>query len=129
MKIHFREAVLSAVLVGALIPAECTQAPSTPAGITAPAKMRFCAYFCFVLTKQGDHYNAVDDGVPNGTVKSVYRIVNFTRDNIVINRTDMAGGTAVLRGRLSADGQSVVDGNAEFHNTNGSVLHYPFQLA
>jgi TPR repeat protein len=125
----FRKALICAALVGASLPAARSQTSAKSGTVPTPDKMRFCAYFCFVLTRQGDHYNAVDDGSVNGPVKSIYRITALTPGSVVINRTDMGGGTAILRGHLSADGESVEDGKAEYHGKDGSISRYPFQLA
>jgi len=124
-----RKAIICAALVGASLPAARSQTSGKSGTVPTPDKMRFCAYFCFVLTRQGDHYNAVDDGSVNGPVKSTYRITAFTQGSVVINRTDTGGGGGILRGHLSADGESVADGTAEYRGKDGSVSRFPFQLA
>ena len=79
--------------------------------ITPPATMHVCLANCGVWTLDKGtpfdkpHYGSVAAG-------SIVIVDRWTRESVVMNRTDYnVPGKAVLTGKLSADGNSVVDGN------------------
>ncbi len=60
------------------------------------------------MTWENGHY--VDH--PNGAAGSIITVEKFTRESVILHRTDSGPypGTAVLTGRISSDGNSVVNG-------------------
>ena len=50
------------------------------------------------------------DSVRDGTVASIYTVVSFTPESVVLNRWDTNGGSAILKGRMSPVRDRVVDG-------------------
>lgn len=92
-----------------------------------PQVMRFCAVKCFVLNLVNGHYDAVMEGSADGKVVSTYTVLRFTPESIVMNRTDVSGGVAVLTGRIS--GSSVVDGKITWQNASGPQGTFPYQLS
>ncbi|MBV9295470.1 MAG: hypothetical protein JO145_07840, partial [Acidobacteriaceae bacterium] len=101
---------------------------SRPANSNMPANMRFCAFFCFTLTMQGDHYDAIAENSQDGKSESTYRVVRFSPESVVINRTEASGRTAVLTGRISPDGNSIVEGKITWNNDDGSRPSFPYQM-
>jgi hypothetical protein len=85
------------------------------ASMKPPNTMHWCAQHCTTLT--------LDSGPPFGTphygseaLGTVWIIERFTRESVVIRRTDYRPypGTAVLTGRISSDGNSIVNGTIEW---------------
>lgn len=101
-----------------------TSSANQPLG-NLPRVMRFCAFACFTLTLSNGHYNAVREDGADRSVSSIYTVVSFTPDSIVLNRSEMNGRTAVLTGKMSSQGSSVVDGKITWDGTGGT---FPYQL-
>lgn len=89
-------------------PIRLTQTPVQSENL--PSAMRFCDFACFTLTLNKEHYDAVKDSVRDGTVASIYTVVSFTPESVVLNRWDTNGGSAILKGRMSPVRDRVVDG-------------------
>jgi hypothetical protein len=100
--------------------------------VSPPRVMHWCSpIHCSTLTLDGGppfdkpHYGSIASGT--GTIITVER---WTRDSVILNRSDINPtfrGTAVLRGHLSSDGNSMVNGTIEW--TSGNTGTYPFQAA
>jgi hypothetical protein len=69
-----------------------------------PSVMRFCAAYCFTLTKNGDRYDAVRDG--QTTIGSTYTIVTFERSHVELERLESDGKKATVTGYIGDDGHS-----------------------
>jgi hypothetical protein len=88
----------------------------TPAAATAPtaipARLHWCAQHCSTWLWVGDRY--VAEGTPNPaqTPQCGLWIERFSRESILMHRADCGPypGRAVLRGRLSPDGNAILDG-------------------
>ena len=94
-----------------------------------PSAMRFCGpAHCGTLTWSDGHYDAVYDDEHGKTGYSTYTVKLFTSDAILINRVDKGTGTAVLTGRLSPEGNSVVDGKITFTGLDGTSVTNPYRL-
>jgi hypothetical protein len=73
-----------------------------------PPKIRFCdPQHCGTLTRRNGRYDAVYDD-HSGT--SFYAFGGFTADSLTLHRVDQNGQTAVLEGKLSSQGNSIVNG-------------------
>jgi hypothetical protein len=98
-----------------------TQQAKSPA---LPEVMRFCGpAHCATLTWNNGHYDAVYDDTP-GT--STYTVELFTAEAVRIVRHEKGGDTAVLTGRISAQGNSIVDGKLTW--TSGPTGTFPFTM-
>ena len=86
--------------------------------------MHLCLAHCFPLQWSDGRYTLVG---PKNT--SVYTVESFTREAIVMHRTDRGSFplTAVMTGKLSKDGNSVVDGTIVW--TSGNQGQGPFRAA
>ncbi len=94
-----------------------------------PSVMHWCAAHCSTWTLDSGppfdkpHYGSMALG-------GMVIVELWTRDSIVMNRIDhnpTFQGTAILRGRLSGDGNSIVGGTIEW--TSGNSGTHPFQAA
>jgi hypothetical protein len=72
-----------------------------------PGVMHWCAQHCTTLTWNNGHYGGPD---------SVWIVEKWTRESIVIRRTDYRpyAGVAVLTGRLSQQGDSIENGKIQW---------------
>lgn len=82
-----------------------------------PEAMRMCSYACFLLKRDGNRYLFKWEGKTDDKIEVVYRAKRFTRESIVMEQVD---GERVLTGRVSADGNSLVDGQIKW--PGGAVL-------
>lgn len=104
---------------------------SIPQGL--PATMRFCGpAHCGTLTWNNGHYDAVYDDI-QGQGSSTYTVelFNFKPEAVLINRVDKGdkgGGTAVLTGRISPQGNSIVGGKITYTHSDGTSVTNPYQL-
>ena len=94
-----------------------------------PPVIHFCGGGCAqgkgtTLPLEGNRYVARD---AQG-IAAAYEVVRFTRESVIIKRTDYRPypGTAVLTGKLSTDGNSIIDGKIRWA---GSAFPNPFQMA
>jgi hypothetical protein len=72
-----------------------------------PRTMRFCGpAHCGTLTWKGGYYDAVYDDGQRG---SKYTVQLFTREAVLINRVDDNGWKATLTGKISPEGNSIID--------------------
>lgn len=94
--------------------------------VSLPAVMRFCATFCFTLHLKDGHYDAIQDGDSKQAIVSTYTVVKFTPDDVEINRADNGGGRAVLAGKISPEGNSIIGGTIKW--TTGSGGAFPYHL-
>lgn len=80
-----------------------------------PKVMHICIAHCIVLTWENGHYV---NYAP--TITSVYTVESFTRDSVILHRTDRGSFplTAVLTGKLSSDGNSIVNGRIVWTSGN-----------
>jgi hypothetical protein len=105
-------------------PAQMAGILDAPAPFTAvgslPKQMRFCGIFCFRLTLANDHYEAVQEGSTDGAVGSIYSVVRFSPQAIEFYRNDANHQFAILTGRMSSDGNRLVDGSIAWYQPDGS---------
>ena len=99
-----------------------------------PPVIHICIARCAPLMWDKDHY--VNFGPEN---TSIYTVESFTRESIILHRTDKGHFplTATLTGRVSDDGNSIVNGrivwtsgnsgSGPFRATWGSAILYPEQ--
>lgn len=80
-----------------------------------PLTMHMCIAHCFSLRWENGHYIRKD---PYNT--SIYTIDSFTRESVVLHRTDTGSFplTAILRGHLSEAGDSITDGKITWTSGN-----------
>jgi hypothetical protein len=87
--------------------------PRETGSVKLPSEMNICAAGCSVgsgVTLVWDNGKYVYVNPTNGQ-RSEYVVEKFTRDSVVIQRTDSAPvGKALLTGQMSSDGNSVVNG-------------------
>ena len=88
-----------------------SKAPA-PAAIAIPARLHWCAQHCSTWVWAGDRY--VDEATPNAarTPQCGMWIERFSPASIIMQRADCwpYPGRAVLTGRLSPDGNAILDG-------------------
>jgi hypothetical protein len=103
--------------------------PSPPATAPLPPVIHFCGGGCAsgkgtTLPLEGNRYVARD----GQGIAAAYEVVKFTRESVIIKRTDYRPypGTATLTGKLSPDGNSIIDGKITWA---GSASANPFQMA
>ena len=110
-----------AVLKG---PAQMAGILDAPAPFTAvgslPKQMRFCGIVCFRLTLVNDHYEAVQEGSTHGAIGSIYSVVRFSPQAIEFYRNESNHQFAILTGRMSSDGNHLVDGVIAWYQPDGS---------
>jgi hypothetical protein len=111
------------LLLGAQLSAAAPGSPAPNAPVPLPEKMRFCGMACFDLALTHDHYEVVTDG----KVTSVYTVESFTPDSVILQRQDVNGATAVLRGSMAGDFSRVINGEAEW--LTPQHVRGPFQLS
>jgi len=88
-----------------------------------PSVIRFCGPVQGgTLNGSNGSYLATYD---NNRGHSTYTFELFTKENVRINRADEGGSTAVLTGRLSPQGNSIVDGKITW--ADGQT--FPFRMA
>jgi len=89
---------------GAGTPPPVAKHPAVPKGL--PSIMHWCSKHCTTLVWRTDHYTEI--AAPG---RSIVTVESFTPESIVLNRTDVKPpGTAVLKGKLSPRGDTIVDG-------------------
>jgi hypothetical protein len=96
--------------------------PAAPHAL--PAAMHWCAMHCITLVWKTDHYtNAAAPG------NSVLTVESFTPESVLLHRTDFKPhpATAVLTGKLSPHGDSIVDGTITW--TDHPERSFPFTAA
>ena len=73
-----------------------------------PTAMHLCQQHCFTFTLENGRYALSAGGPHNGSVP-VMTIERFTRESVIIHRTDTGNfpGTGVYSGRMSDDGNSL----------------------
>ena len=103
--------------------------PSPPTTAPLPPVIHFCGGGCAsgkgtTLPLEGNRYVVRD---AQG-IAATYEVVKFTRESVIIKRTDYRPypGTATLTGKLSPDGNSIIDGKITWA---GSPSPNPFQMA
>jgi hypothetical protein len=125
------QAASPSVAVASQGPTSVLQGPAQMAGIleapapftavrSLPKQMRFCDNFCFRLTLANDHYEAVQEGSTDGAVGSIYSVVRFSPQAIEFYRNDANRQFAILTGRMSSDGNRLVDGSIAWYQPDGS---------
>ncbi len=89
------------------------------ASISPPAVMRVCdAIRCGTLTWDNGLYDAVWSDIPHVATVSV---VSFSPDSVIMNTTDHTNGnTYVSKGKISSEGDSIIDG--EVRGTNNGYV-------
>lgn len=104
-----------------LVAAASAQQAKPPAW---PQVMQFCGLaHCATLTWNNGKYDAVFDNI-QGT--STYHVEVFSPESVRIIRRDQGGGTAVLSGRLSPQGDRMIDGEMTW--TSGATGTFPFTM-
>jgi hypothetical protein len=104
-------------------------AQSGTKGGSLPQTMRFCAFSCATLILQGDHYGSIKDNVEDRAIVSTFNVVQFSREAVIINRVESTGRSATLTGRISATGESVVNGKITWNNSDGTRPAFPYELS
>lgn len=88
-----------------------------------PDAMRFCGpAHCATLTWNNGKYDAVYDNQATAT----YTVELFTPESVRFILRDKGGGTAVLTGRISPQGDRIVDGKITW--TSGATGTFPFTM-
>ena len=90
------------------------QSQSTPRGPAIPSLLHWCSAHCSTWT--------LDKGAPfdkphygSQALGAIVIVERWTRESVVMNRTDYnVPGKAVLTGKLSSDGNSIVNGTIEW---------------
>jgi hypothetical protein len=119
--------LLSMLLCAAMHVAFAQSPPAAASG--EPQKMRYCDSNCYVLTRSGNHYNATRDKLYDATVIFTQTIIRFTRESVVIELDDRGIQKATLTGRMSSDGNSVVDGKGTWTIGQFKGQGFAFQLS
>jgi len=99
--------------------------PASKASLkTPPFEIHMCIAHCFLIQWKDGHY--VNVGQKNS---STYTVESFTRESVIMHRRDVGGFplTATLTGRVSPDGNSIVDGKIVW--TSGNHGEGPFRAA
>lgn len=93
--------------------------------VTPPSVMHWCTNSgnCFTLTMENGHHVAYDNGKRQGS--SIRTIESFKRDSVVIRRTEPTA-TAMVTGKISPEGTSIVDGTISWI---GMDVHGTFRAA
>ena len=88
---------------------------------TLPPVIHICMAHCGPLMWDNGHY--INFGPEN---TSIYTVESFTRESVIIHRTDKGRFplTATLTGRMSDDGESIVNGKIDW--TSGNSGSSPF---
>jgi hypothetical protein len=87
--------------------------------------MHFCALNCFTLKLDNGRYVITSD---NGFITSIWAVESFTRQSVILHRTDSSGFSAVLTGQISKEGNRLInetwDGKAsDFKLAWGTALN------
>lgn len=79
------------------------------ASLTPPGVMRVCnQHICGTWRWNNGHYNGVWDGIPK---TAIITVASFSPESVIFNRTDNDDGrTFVLKGKISSQGNSIIDG-------------------
>jgi hypothetical protein len=95
-----------------------------------PSVMRFCGpAHCGTLTWAHDGYDPTfDDEKQHKPGVTTFRVIVFKPEAVLINRVESDGRTAVLTGKMSQQGNSVVDGQITFKDKNGGFHTFGYQL-
>jgi len=107
------------------------KAPNIPAGtpLYPPRIMHWCSAHCTTLTlDSGPPFDRPHYGKQGS--EQIIIVERWTSDSVLLNRRDNTSrfkGTAILRGRISTDGNSIVDGKIEW--TSGNTGTYGYQAA
>jgi len=106
--VHFAVAVSG--LFGMHLFAQTLGAPGE--NLQPPRIMHWCAQHCATWVWMDGRYVGEGTQHPERTPRCGVTVERFTRESIIMHRTDCVPypGTAVLTGRLSADGNSIVNG-------------------
>lgn len=109
------------------VPNQKPSGPSRNTSLTLPPVVHMCFAGCargngMTLPLENGHYVAKD----GQGVAAAYDVVRFTSDEVVITRTDYrpVQTRATLTGRISADGNALIDGKAHWPTAIN-----PFQMA
>jgi hypothetical protein len=115
----------AAVMLAAISLTLSAQPGNSP--VPLPQTMRFCSFYCFTLIHKGDHYDAFRDDAMDGKPASTYRVRDFSRNSVALDRQDAGGNKAELTGKISAYGNSIEGGKITWVvGANGTVA--PYQL-
>lgn len=94
---------------------------------TLPAVIRTCGVNCFKLRLNNGHYEAVVETDPSSKIKSIYTVLEFKPESVVLHRADIGGGESVLTGRISSKGDSIVGGMIK--GSNPAYGAFPYQMS
>ncbi len=77
-----------------------------------PSVMHWCAQHCSTLVWAGTRYVGAGTVHPEATPNCGLTVESFTRDSVIMHRTDCGQypGTAVLTGKISPQGNTIVNG-------------------
>jgi hypothetical protein len=94
-----------------------------------PPVMRFCGpAHCGTLTWTNGSYDAAFDDQKHTPGESIFKVQLFKPEAILINRIDTDGTMSALTGRMSDQGNSVVDGHITFTHKDGQFGTFNYQL-
>jgi hypothetical protein len=94
-----------------------------------PSVMRFCGpAHCGTLNWSNGIYDATYDDQKHTPGGSTFKIQLFTPEAVMITRKELNGGTAVLTGKISAQGNSISNGHIIFTNGSGQSSTFDYQL-
>jgi hypothetical protein len=94
--------IMAALSVSVLIAQSTDNEPLPPA-------MHFCAQHCLTFTLENGQYTNYTNLPGQQNEKRVFRIERFTRESVIIHRTDYGSfpGSGVYTGKMSDDGNSL----------------------
>ena len=112
----------SSVLQGPLKLVAILDAPAPFAATSSlPKQMRFCGVICFKLALVNDHYEATQEPSSDGSVvSSIYTVVRFSPQAIELYRNESNHQFGILTGRMSSDGDQLIDGSIVWYQPDGS---------
>ncbi len=92
--------------------AAVTVARSAAGQLRPPPLLHWCSQHCSTWVWAGDRYVGQGTQHPELTPKCGVTVERFSSDSVIMHRTDCAPypGKATLTGRLSSDGNSILDG-------------------
>lgn len=86
-----------------------------------PPTMRFCGPMaCATLTWNNGHYDAVGDGAPKEGPVGTYTVVSFKPEAVRLHRVDPNGTRFWVTGKISPEGNSLVDAQISPDGWEGS---------
>jgi hypothetical protein len=108
--------------------AKATAMPSQTAarqnsGGSLPDVMHFCAINCMALTlTNGQYITSYIDVASGFIVTGIWTVEKFSSKSVIFNRKDSTGFAAVFKGKISSDGNRLVDITMNGAPVRGAIL-------